>query len=127
MRSYDLNDINYLKNLMKEKSELEKKNDANYKVRYQQVLAEIIDLEKNMEIPFPKESFDKILEKKVVPAGPGNLTRKQIENLNKDYWLGLKYNQKLEEIEKIYNERKSITEFEKAANEYIKIWMQIKG
>lgn len=127
MRSYDLNDINYLKNLMKEKSELEKKNDANYKVRYQQVLAEIIELEKKMEIPFPKESSEKILEQKVVPAGPGNLTRKQVENLNKDYWLGLKYNQKLEEIEKIYNERKSITEFEKAANEYIKIWMQIKG
>lgn len=126
MRSYDLNDINYLKNLTKEKLELEKKNDANHKVRYQQVLAEIIKLEKKMEIPFTKESFDKILDNKVVPVSPGNLTQKQIEYLNKDYWLGLKYSQKLEEIEKIYNERKSITEFEKAANEYIKIWMQIK-
>ena len=126
MRSYDLNDINYLKNLTKEKLELEKKNDANHKVRYQQVLAEIIELEKMMEIPFSKESFDKILDNKVVPVSPGNLTQKQIEYLNKDYWLGLKYSQKLEEIEKIYNERKSITEFEKAANEYIKIWMQIK-
>lgn len=126
MRSYDLNDIQYLKNLMKEKTELEKKNDSNDKVRYQQVLAEIIDLEKKLEIPFPKESFDKILDQKVNPVGPGNLTRKQIEYLNKDYWLWVKYNQKLEEIEKIYNERKSITEFEKAANEYIKIWKQIK-
>lgn len=127
MRSYDLNEIKKLKALMREKSELEKKNDSNQKVRYQQVLAEIIAIEKKLEIPFAKENFDEILEKKVVPYGPVYLNEKQNETLIKDYWLGLKYKQKLEEIEKIYNERKSITEFEKAANEYIKIWMQLKG
>lgn len=125
MRSYDLNDVEYLKNLMMEKKELEKENNSNYKVRYQQVLAEIIELEKKMKIPFPKEGFDEIFDKKVIPASPNYLTSKQIEKIKKDYWLGLKYNQKLEEIERIYNERKSITEFEKAANEYIKIWMQL--
>jgi hypothetical protein len=126
MRSYDINDVMYLKNLMNEKAEIEKKNDPNYKVRYQQILKEIIELEKKMEIPFSKESFDEILYKKVIPISPGNLTEKQIEYLTKNYWLDVKYYQKLDEIEKIYNERKSITEFEKAANEYIKIWMQIK-
>lgn len=126
MRSYDINDVMYLKNLMNEKAEIEKKNDSNYKVRYQQILKEIIELEKKMKIPFSKESFDEILDKKVIPISPGNLTEKQIEYLNKNYWLDVKYYQKLDEIEKIYNERKSITEFDKAANEYIKIWMQIE-
>jgi len=126
MRTQTENEIENLKILLKRKAELEENNDSNYKGQYQVILKDIIALEKKLQLKFSKENYDNILEKKVLPFGPGNLSQKQIESLNSNYDLSIKYHQKLEEIQRLYNERKSITEFEKAANEYIKIWMQIK-
>lgn len=122
----NLQDVDKIKKLTMRKKELEQKNKLETKKEYQEVLKEIIQLEKKMEVPFKQKSFDRILDKKVIPFSPGQLTLLQINKLKSNSQLDGEYYQKLEKIEKIYNERKSITEFENAANEYIKIWMQIK-
>ena len=56
---------------------------------------------------------------------PEKLANKQIDFLNENPALDEKYGMQLFEIERVYNEKRSITELEKEVRKYVEIWKEI--
>ena len=95
-----------------------------WKPQYDAIINKIIELEKKLNIPFDKKKTDELIEYMLL-FGPGGLERHEIEFLNNNRELDEKYGMKLLEIDRIYSEKKSVTELEKAINEYVEIWKEI--
>lgn len=103
---------------------LPKEEFKRWKPKYDEIINRIIELEKNLNIPFDDKKANELIDYMSL-FGPGGLERHEIEFLNNNRELDTRYGMKLLEIDRIYNERKSITELEKAINEYVEIWKEI--
>jgi len=111
--------------IQKQKAENLPKVQFNmWKSKYNEIIDKIIQLEKKLQIPFDEKKANELMEYMIMYA-PGYLERKEIEFLNQNTELNTKYGMQLLEIEKVYNEKKSITELEKAINIYVEIWKEI--
>jgi len=95
-----------------------------WKPQYNEIVEKIIKLEKEQNIPFDSKKADELIEYMAI-HGPGFLEKREIDYLNQNIDLDTKYGMQLEEIEKIYNEKKSITELERAVKNYVEIWKEI--
>jgi len=95
-----------------------------WKSKYDAIVDRIIEIEKEQNIPFNTETAEKLIDY-MVQYGPGYLTNKQIDFLNENPTLDEKYGMQLFEIERVYNEKRSITELEKEVKKYVEIWKEI--
>lgn len=95
-----------------------------WKPQYNEIINRIIELEKSLNIPFDTKKANELIDYLTL-FGPGGLERHEIEFLNNNRKLDERYEAKLLEIDRIYNEGKSVTELEKAINEYVEIWKEI--
>lgn len=100
-------------------SQLEK-----WKPEYEKLIKKIIELEKKTLAPFIPKKANELLDYLEL-FGPGNLSREEIEFLNKNPELDEKYGMQLMKIEKVYNEKQSITELEMEIKKYVEIWKEI--
>jgi len=95
-----------------------------WKSKYDAIVDRIIELEKEQNIPFNSKKAEQLIDYMVL-YGPGYLTNKQIDFLNENPALDEKYGMQLFEIERVYNEKRSITELEKEVKKYVEIWKEI--
>lgn len=95
-----------------------------WKSKYDAIVDRIIEIEKDGNITFNNESANQLIEYMVL-HGPTHLTNKQIDFLNENPSLDEKYGMQLYEIERVYNEKRSITELEKEVRKYVEIWKEI--
>lgn len=121
------NKIEELLKLLKQKQKAEtlpKSQFDMWKSKYNKIVDRIIELEKQLKIPYDEKKEDELIEYMTLFA-PGNLERNEIEYLNMNPELDKRYGMQLYEIERVYNEKKSITELEKEINKYVEIWKEI--
>ena len=88
------------------------------------MLKKIIELEKKQLASFTPKKANELMDY-MTQYGPGNLTRKQIEFLNENPELDQKYGMQLCKIDRVYNEKRSITELEMEIRKYVEIWKEI--
>ena len=113
---------------MKQKEKAESLPEIQFnmwKSKYEKIIDRIIELEKKLQIPFDDNKANELIEYMVL-CGPGYMDRKEIEFLNQNQEIDNRYGMQLLEIDRIYNEKKSITELEKAINKYVEIRKEIK-
>jgi len=109
----------------KEKAEqLPEAQLKRWKPQYEKIVNRIIELEKKTLAPFIPKKANELIEYMTL-FGPGNLEQHEIEYLNINPELDKKYGMQLCEIERVYNEKRSITELEKEINKYVEIWKEI--
>jgi len=109
----------------KEKAEkLPETQFKRWKPQYEKIVNKIIELEKKTLAPFIPKKANELMEYMTL-FGPGNLEQHEIEYLNMNAELDRKYGMQLCEIERVYNEKRSITELEKEINKYVEIWKEI--
>lgn len=112
---------------MKRKEKAEQLPEAQlkrWKPQYEKIVNRIIELEKKTLAPFILKKANELIEYMTL-FGPGNLEQHEIEYLNMNPELDKRYGMQLCEIERVYNEKRSITELEKEINKYVEIWKEI--
>jgi len=92
--------------------------------KYNEIVKQIIEIEKRSNIEFDKKRANELIENMTL-YGSTYLEKKEIQFLNCNPELDNKYGEQLLQIEKIYNQKKSITELEVAIKKYIEIWKEI--
>lgn len=95
-----------------------------WKSKYDAIVDRIIEIEKENNMPFDEKKADELIEYMVL-HGPGYLDNKQIDFLNENPSIDEKYGMQLFEIERVFNEKRSITELEKEIRKYVEIWKEI--
>ena len=95
-----------------------------WKSRYDAIVDRIIEIEKENNMPFDEKKADELIEYMVL-HGLGYLDNKQIDFLNENPSIDEKYGMQLFEIERVFNEKRSITELEKEIRKYVEIWKEI--
>ena len=100
-------------------SQLEK-----WKPEYEKLVKKIIELEKKTLAPFIPKKANELIDYMTL-FGPGGLSRHEIEFLNANPELDERYFNQLMEIERVYNEKQSITELEMEIKKYVEIWKEI--
>lgn len=100
-------------------SQLEK-----WKPEYEKLVKKIIELEKKTLAPFIPKKANELIDYMTL-FGPGGLSRQEIEFLNANPELDERYFNQLMEIERVYNEKQSITELEMEIKKYVEIWKEI--
>jgi len=95
-----------------------------WKSKYDAIVDRIIEIEKENNMPFDEKKADELIEYMVL-HGPGYLDNKQIDFLNENPSIDEKYGMQLFEIERVFNEKRSITELEKEVKKYVEIWKEI--
>ena len=100
-------------------SQLEK-----WKPEYEKLVKKIIELEKKTLAPFIPKKANELIDYMTL-FGPGGLSRQEIEFLNANPELDERYVKQLMEIERVYNEKQSITELEVEIKKYVEIWKEI--
>ena len=116
-----------LAKLLKQKEKADKlpeKQLKKWKTEYEELVKKIIELEKKQLASFTPKKANELMDY-MTQYGPGNLTRKQIEFLNEIPELDQKYGMQLCEIDRVYNEKRSITELEMEIKKYVEIWKEI--
>ena len=116
-----------LAKLLKRKEKADKlpeKQLKKWKTEYEELVKKIIELEKKQLASFTPKKANELMDY-MTQYGPGNLTRKQIEFLNENPELDQKYGMQLCEIDRVYNEKRSITELEMEIKKYVEIWKEI--
>ena len=116
-----------LAKLLKRKEKADKlpeKQLKKWKTEYEELVKKIIELEKKQLASFTPKKANELMDY-MTQYGPGNLTRKQIEFLNKNPELDQKYGMQLCKIDRVYNEKRSITELEMEIRKYVEIWKEI--
>ena len=116
-----------LAKLLKQKEKADKlpeKQLKKWKTEYEELVKKIIELEKEQLASFTPKKADELMDY-MTQYGPGNLTRKQIEFLNENPELDQKYGMQLCKIDRVYNEKRSITELEMEIRKYVEIWKEI--
>lgn len=109
----------------KEKADqLPEKQLKKWKTEYEELVKKIIELEKKQLASFTPKKANELMDY-MTQYGPGNLTRKQIEFLNENPELDQKYGMQLCKIDRVYNEKRSITELEMEIRKYVEIWKEI--
>ena len=105
----------------KEKADkLPEKQLEKWKPEYEKLVKRIIEQLASFTPKKANELMDYMAQ-----YGPGNLSRKQIEFLNENPELDQKYGMQLCEIDRVYNEKRSITELEMEIKKYVEIWKEI--
>jgi len=92
--------------------------------KYNDIVKQIIEIEKKSDMEFDEKKANELIENMIL-YGPTYLEKKEIQLLNCNPELDNKYGEQLLQIEKIYNQKKSITELEVAIKKYIEIWKEI--
>ena len=116
-----------LAKLLKQKEKADKlpeKQLKKWKTEYEELVKKIIELEKKQLASFTPKKANELMDY-MTQYGPGNLTRKQIEFLNVNPELDQKYGMQLCKIDRVYNEKRSITELEMEIRKYVEIWKEI--
>ena len=116
-----------LAKLLKQKEKADKlpeKQLKKWKTEYEELVKKIIELEKKQLASFTPKKANELMDY-MTQYGPGNLTRKQIEFLNENPELDQKYGMQLCKIDRVYNEKRSITELEMEIRKYVEIWQEI--
>ncbi len=116
-----------LAKLLKRKEKADKlpeKQLKKWKTEYEELVKKIIELEKKQLASFTPKKANELMDY-MTQYGPGNLTRKQIEFLNENPELDQKYGMQLCKIDRVYNEKRSITELEMEIRKYVEIWKEI--
>ena len=116
-----------LAKLLKQKEKADKlpeKQFKKWKTEYEELVKKIIELEKKQLASFTPKKANELMDY-MTQYGPGNLTRKQIEFLNENPELDQKYGMQLCKIDRVYNEKRSITELEMEIRKYVEIWKEI--
>ena len=116
-----------LAKLLKQKEKADKlpeKQLKKWKTEYEKLVKKIIELEKKQLASFTPKKANELMDY-MTQYGPGNLTRKQIEFLNENPELDQKYGMQLCKIDRVYNEKRSITELEMEIRKYVEIWKEI--
>lgn len=116
-----------LAKLLKQKEKADKlpeKQLKKWKTEYEELVKKIIELEKKQLASFTPKKANELMDY-MTQYGPGNLTRKQIEFLNENPELDQKYGMQLCKIDRVYNEKRSITELEMEIRKYDEIWKEI--
>ena len=116
-----------LAKLLKRKEKADKlpeKQLKKWKTEYEELVKKIIELEKKQLASFTPKKANELMDY-MTQYGPGNLTRKQIEFLNENPELDQKYGMQLCKIDRVYNEKRSITELEMEIKKYVEIWKEI--
>ncbi len=116
-----------LAKLLKQKEKADKlpeKQLKKWKTEYEELVKKIIELEKKQLASFTPKKANELMDY-MTQYGPGNLTRKQIEFLNENPELDQKYGMQLCKIDRVYNEKRSITELEMEIRKYVEIWKEI--
>ena len=116
-----------LAKLLKQKEKaykLPEKQLKKWKTEYEELVKKIIELEKKQLASFTPKKANELMDY-MTQYGPGNLTRKQIEFLNENPELDQKYGMQLCKIDRVYNEKRSITELEMEIRKYVEIWKEI--
>ena len=116
-----------LAKLLKQKEKADKlpeKQLKKWKTEYEELVKKIIELEKKQLASFTPKKANELMDY-MTQYGPGNLTRKQIEFLNENPELDQKYGMQLCKIDRVYNEKRSITELEMEIKKYVEIWKEI--
>ena len=109
----------------KEKADkLPEKQLEKWKPEHEKLVKRIIELEKKQLASFTPKKANELMDY-MAQYGPGNLSRKQIEFLNENPELDQKYGMQLCEIDRVYNEKRSITELEMEIKKYVEIWKEI--
>ncbi len=112
---------------MKQKQKAETLPEAQFerwKPEYNKIVDKIIKIEKELKIPYDEKKEDELIEYMTLFA-PGNLERHEIDYLNKNPELDKRYGMQFYEIERVYNEKQSITELEKEIKKLVEIWKEI--
>ena len=91
-----------------------------WKSKYDVIVDRIIEIEKEKNMPFDDKKADELIENMTL-YGPAYLNNKQIDFLNMNPSIDEKYGMQLLEIERVFNEKRSITELEKEIKKYIEI------
>lgn len=116
-----------LMKLLKRKEKADKLPESQlekWKLEYEKLVKRIIELEKKTLAPFVPKKANELIDYLAL-FGPGNLSRQEIEFLNKNPELDEKYGMQLYVIERVYNEKQSITELEMEIKKYVEIWKEI--
>ncbi len=113
-----------LAKLLKRKEKADKlpeKQLKKWKTEYEELVKKIIELEKKQLASFTPKKANELMDYMT----QGNLSRKQIEFLNENPELDQKYGMQLCKIDRVYNEKRSITELEMEIRKYVEIWKEI--
>lgn len=116
-----------LMKLLKRKEKADKLPESQlekWKPEYEKLVKRIIELEKKTLAPFVPKKANELIDYLAL-FGPENLSRQEIEFLNKNPELDEKYGMQLYVIERVYNEKQSITELEMEIKKYVEIWKEI--
>ena len=116
-----------LAKLLKQKEKADKlpeKQLKKWKTEYEELVKKIIELEKKQLASFTPKKANELMDY-MTQYGPGNLTRKQIEFLDENPELDQQYGMQLCKIDRVYKEKRSITELEMEIRKYVEIWKEI--